>query len=551
MSEMAQDELLFLPLGGAGEIGINLNLYGCRDQWLMIDLGVMFGDDATPGIEVIVPDPGFIVERRDQLVGLVLTHAHEDHLGAVPHLWPQLRCPVYATPFTAWVLRRKLEEFDLVDDVPITEVPLGGRFAVGPFDLELVTLTHSIPEPNAVVIRTPLGTVMHTGDWKLDPDPLVGETVDEAALRALGAEGVLAMVCDSTNALTEGASGSEADLRESLIELAQGWEGRIAIASFASNVARLETVAAVAEAHGRYASLVGRSLWRMHDAARASGYLKGVRPFLPEEEIRSVPPDKLVVACTGSQGEPRAALTRIAENSHASLSLDPGDVVIFSSRIIPGNEKAIFRLQNDLVRQGVEVITERDHFVHVSGHPARDELTRMYQWVRPQIAVPVHGELRHLHAHEQLARACQVGETVVVENGGLVRLAPGPAKVVDHLPTGRLGVEGDLLLSLDSEAVRVRRRIMYNGTASASLVVDGAGALVTAPSVAYRGFPEEETEALQQAGAAAIEVAVAELRPAARREDEDIREAARLALRRVINVRFAKRPVTDVHVTRL
>ncbi|MDJ0950397.1 MAG: ribonuclease J [Alphaproteobacteria bacterium] len=548
---MAQDELLFLPLGGAGEIGINLNLYGCRDQWLMIDLGVMFGDDATPGIEVIVPDPGFIVERRDQLVGLVLTHAHEDHLGAVPHLWPQLRCPVYATPFTAWVLRRKLEEFDLVDDVPITEVPLGGRFAVGPFDLELVTLTHSIPEPNAVVIRTPLGTVMHTGDWKLDPDPLVGETVDEAALRALGAEGVLAMVCDSTNALTEGASGSEADLRESLIELAQGWEGRIAIASFASNVARLETVAAVAEAHGRYASLVGRSLWRMHDAARASGYLKGVRPFLPEEEIRSVPPDKLVVACTGSQGEPRAALTRIAENSHASLSLDPGDVVIFSSRIIPGNEKAIFRLQNDLVRQGVEVITERDHFVHVSGHPARDELTRMYQWVRPQIAVPVHGELRHLHAHEQLARACQVGETVVVENGGLVRLAPGPAKVVDHLPTGRLGVEGDLLLSLDSEAVRVRRRIMYNGTASASLVVDGAGALVTAPSVAYRGFPEEETEALQQAGAAAIEVAVAELRPAARREDEDIREAARLALRRVINVRFAKRPVTDVHVTRL
>ena len=545
------EELLFVPLGGAGEIGMNLNLYGYAGQWLMIDLGVIFADETTPGVDVIVPDPGFIVDRRDDLLGLVLTHAHEDHIGAVPHIWPLLRCPVYATPFTARVLRRKLEEFGLVDDVPITEISLGGRFTLGPFELEFVTLTHSIPEPNAVLIRTPLGTIMHTGDWKLDPDPLVGDAVDEDALREIGAEGVLAMVCDSTNALTEGRSGSEADLRRSLIEVTEGWDGRIAIASFASNVARLETVAAIAEAHGREASLVGRSLWRMYESARDSGYLSGIRGFLPEQEIMSVPRDKLVVACTGSQGEPRAALARIADRKHQSLHLDAGDVVVFSSRVIPGNERAIFRLQNDLIRLGVEVITEKEHFVHVSGHPARDELTQMYQWVRPKIAVPVHGELRHLRAHERLAQTCQVGETVVVENGGVVRLAPGPAKVVDHQPAGRLAVEGGALLALDSEEIRVRKRIMYNGSAAASIVVDGAGALVAMPMLSFNGFPDAVEGELEDAAAEAVEDAIAALSPTARRDDDEIGEAARRAVRRYMNTRFGKRPVTDVHVIRL
>ncbi len=549
--DTSDQELLFVPLGGAGEIGMNLNLYGYAGQWLMIDLGVIFADETTPGVDVIVPDPGFIVDRRDDLLGLVLTHAHEDHIGAVPHIWPLLRCQVYATPFTAQVLRRKLEEFGLVDDVPITEIPLGGRFTLGSFELEFVTLTHSIPEPNAVLIRTPLGTIVHTGDWKLDPDPLVGDAVDEDALREIGAEGVLAMVCDSTNALTEGRSGSEADLRRSLIEVTEGWDGRIAIASFASNVARLETVAAIAEAHGREASLVGRSLWRMYESARDSGYLSGIRGFLPEQEIMSVPRDKLVVACTGSQGEPRAALARIADRKHQSLSLDSGDVVVFSSRVIPGNERAIFRLQNDLIRLGVEVITEKEHFVHVSGHPARDELTQMYQWVRPKIAVPVHGELRHLKAHERLAQNCQVSETVVVENGGVVRLAPGPAKVVDHQPAGRLAVEGGSLLALDSEEIRVRKRIMYNGSAAASIVVDGAGTLVAMPRLSFNGFPGELEDELEDAAAEAVEDAIGALSPAAKRDDDEIGEAARRAVRRYINARFSKRPVTDVHVIRL
>ncbi len=549
--DTSDQELLFVPLGGAGEIGMNLNLYGYAGQWLMIDLGVIFADETTPGVDVIVPDPGFIVDRRDDLLGLVLTHAHEDHIGAVPHIWPLLRCPVYATPFTAQVLRRKLEEFGLVDDVPITEIPLGGRFTLGSFELEFVTLTHSIPEPNAVLIRTPLGTIVHTGDWKLDPDPLVGDAVDEDALREIGAEGVLAMVCDSTNALTEGRSGSEADLRRSLIEVTEGWDGRIAIASFASNVARLETVAAIAEAHGREASLVGRSLWRMYESARDSGYLSGIRGFLPEQEIMSVPRDKLVVACTGSQGEPRAALARIADRKHQSLSLDSGDVVVFSSRVIPGNERAIFRLQNDLIRLGVEVITEKEHFVHVSGHPARDELTQMYQWVRPKIAVPVHGELRHLKAHERFAQNCQVSETVVVENGGVVRLAPGPAKVVDHQPAGRLAVEGGSLLALDSEEIRVRKRIMYNGSAAASIVVDGAGTLVAMPRLSFNGFPGELEDELEDAAAEAVEDAISALSPAAKRDDDEIGEAARRAVRRYINARFSKRPVTDVHVIRL
>ncbi|HET6223250.1 MAG TPA: ribonuclease J, partial [Dongiaceae bacterium] len=425
------DEVLFLALGGAGEIGMNLNLYGHAGKWLMIDLGVTFGDDATPGIEVIMPDIGFIEERRRDLAGLVLTHAHEDHIGAVPYLWPRLGCPIFATPFTASLVREKLREVGLAQAAPITEIPMSGRFSVGPFELELVTLTHSIPEPNAVVIRTKFGTLLHTGDWKLDPEPLVGPLADEAALRRLGDEGVLAMICDSTNALVHGQSGSEGEVRESLQELVGRLPGRIAVACFASNVARVETIARVAAAHDRQVALVGRSLWRITEAARENGYLADIPPFITEHDIGYLPRDKALLICTGSQGEPRSALARIARDDHPTVSLEKGDTVIFSSRIIPGNERSIGELQNGLVRLGVEIITERDHFVHVSGHPARDELLAMYQWVRPRIAIPVHGEARHLRAHARLAESGQVGQALVIENGDVVRLAPGPAEVVD------------------------------------------------------------------------------------------------------------------------
>ena len=437
------EELLFVPLGGAGEIGMNLNLYGLgrpgEEAWLMVDLGITFGDGTTPGVDVILPDPAFITDRRDRLAGLVLTHAHEDHLGAVPYLWPRLRCPIYATPFTAAVLRRKLSEADLERAVPITEVPLGGRFQVGPFEIELITLTHSIPEPNAVAIRTPLGTVLHTGDWKFDPDPVIGPTADEAALSRLGDDGVLALVGDSTNALVPGTAGSEGDLLETLTEIIKGGPARVAVACFASNLARLETIAAAAAANDRDVVLAGRSLRRIEAAARETGYLTDVRPFVDEANAGFIPKDKVVIICTGSQGEPRAALSRIAAGNHPNVTLETGDRIIFSSRVIPGNEVSVGHLQNRLAQIGVEIITWKDAPVHVSGHPARDELARMYALTRPRVAVPVHGEARHLIEHARLARACQVPHAIVAENGTVVRLAPGEAAAVDTVPVGPPG----------------------------------------------------------------------------------------------------------------
>jgi ribonuclease J len=548
----APGELLFCALGGAGEIGMNLNLYGYAGKWLMIDLGVTFGDDRTPGIEIIMPDIGFIEERRRDLVGLVLTHGHEDHIGAVPYLWPRLRCPIYATPFTAALVRNKLREVEGGDEADITEIPMSGRFKLKPFELELVTLTHSIPEPNAVVIRTPAGTLLHTGDWKLDPEPLVGEVTDEAALRRLGDEGILAMICDSTNALVHGTSGSEGSVRDSLGDLVGRLSGRVAVACFASNVARVESIARIAIAHDRQVALVGRSLWRIAEAARENGYLKGLPPFITEHDIGYLPREKVLLICTGSQGEPRSALARIAREEHPNVELEKGDTVVFSSRIIPGNERSIGELQNKLVKLGVEVVTERDHFVHVSGHPARDELVAMYQWVRPNIAIPVHGEARHLAAHARLAESCQVSQTLVIENGDIVRLAPGPAAIVDQAPTGRLGLDGKVLIPLDGTVMRARHRATWSGAAVATLVLDKAGKLKADPQVTVQGLldPELDAESLDDV-AAAVRSAVAALSGADRDDDAVVKEAARLAVRRTLHASHGKKPVTDVHVVRV
>ncbi|MGH6961044.1 MAG: ribonuclease J, partial [Dongiaceae bacterium] len=535
-----------------GEIGMNLNLYGHAGKWLMIDLGVTFGDDSTPGIDVIMPDIGFIEERREDLSGLVLTHAHEDHIGAVPYLWPRLRCSIYATPFTASVLRRKLQEAGLAGEARITEIPMSGRVRVGPFDLELVTLTHSIPEPNAVIIRTPPGTVLHTGDWKLDPEPLVGPVTDEAALRRIGEEGVLAMVCDSTNALVQGESGSEGDVRESLHELVGRLAGRIAVACFASNVARVETIARVAQAHDRHVALVGRSLWRISQAARENGYLADIPAFITEHDVGYLPRDNVLLICTGSQGEPRSALARIARQEHPTVTLEPGDTAIFSSRMIPGNERAIGLLQNGLVRLGVEVVTERDHFVHVSGHPARDELATMYQWVRPRIAIPVHGEARHLAAHARLAESCQVGTALVIENGAVVRLAPGPGEVIDHVSTGRIGLDGKNLVPLDGTVMRVRHRTVHNGAAVATLVVDRRGWLQGEPQLTVHGLLDPEADVAEHERViGAIRDAIDKLPAAERGNDAALREAARLAVRRSLHASHGKKPVTDVHLIRI
>ena len=547
------DELLFLALGGAGEIGMNLNLYGHAGKWLMVDLGVTFGDESTPGIDVIMPDPEFIRERRDDLVGLVLTHAHEDHIGAVPYLWSQLRCPLYATPFTAAVLRRKLEEAGLLHEAPITHIPMSGKVSLPPFEVELITLTHSIPEPNAVVIRTKLGAVLHTGDWKFDPNPLLGLTSDEAALRKLGDGGVLAMVCDSTNVFVEGQSGSEADVRDSLRDLVGRLPNRVAVGCFASNVARLGTIAEVGAEHGRQVALVGRSLWRMVAAAQENGYLTHLPEFVAEHDVGFFPRDKILMICTGSQGEPRSALARIARKEHPHVTLEPGDSVVFSSRTIPGNEKSIARLQNELALQGVEVITDRDEDIHVSGHPARDELTEMYQMVRPRIAIPVHGEARHIKEHVALAKACQVPEALEAANGTLIRLAPGPAEIVGQVPSGRLGLDGKSLLRLDGDMIRHRHRMSFNGLVMVSLALAKDGKLLAPPQVSLEGLLDggEVAEEALSAMSEAVGDAVEGLSKAQLLLTDEVAETARLAARRWFHKAYDKKPVTKVHVMRL
>ena len=555
MSPDKTGELVFLALGGAGEIGMNLNLYGLgpagKETWVMVDLGITFGGVQVPGVDVILPDPGFIVEHRDRLAGLVLTHAHEDHLGAVPYLWQRLQCPVYATPFTISILKRKLAETDFADQVEIIEVPLGGRFTVGPFDMELITLTHSIPEPNAIAIRTPVGTVLHTGDWKFDPDPVVGDAADVEALKRLGDEGVLALVCDSTNVFTPGESGSEAELLKSLSELIADAEGRVAVACFASNVARLETIAKAARANGRDVVLAGRSLVRINDAARENGYLADVPAFLDEEDAGHLPEDKAVIVCTGSQGEPRAALSRIANDDHPNVTLGEGDLVIFSSRIIPGNEASIGRLHNQLVRRGIRVVSTTDHFVHVSGHPARDELTRMYQLSRPKLAVPVHGELRHLREHARLALECQVPMAIAAENGAMIRLGPGKPQITGTVPVGRLAADGNRLVPMDGELIRSRTRTVYNGAAVVTLVLNGSGGLAAEPELSAIALLESGDDTITDEAKESARTAIEGLKAKQRGDDETVREAVRIAVRRSFRKSLDKNPVITVHLFRV
>ena len=547
MKPASETELVFLPLGGSGEIGMNLNLYGFgpaeRRKWIIVDLGITFGDELTPGVDVIMPDIRFIAERRRDLLGIILTHAHEDHIGAVAHLWPQLRCPIYATPFTAALVRAKLEEADV--DARVTIVELGGMIDLTPFQIELITLTHSIPEPNAVAIRTPLGTILNTGDWKIDPDPLLGETTDEEALRRLGDEGVLAMTCDSTNVFVPGRAGSEADVRTTLSRLIKSYTGRrIAVTAFASNVARLETVALAARDAGRSVALVGRSMRRMVAAARATGYLKSAPEFVPEEQAALIPADDIVYLCTGSQGEFGSALARIATGEHRTAPLDPGDVVIFSSRVIPGNEKRVGALQNALAARGIEIVTDQDHHVHVSGHPCRDELADMYRWVRPAIAIPVHGELRHLMEHRRFAESLQVPHAIVAPNGSVLKLAPGTPCIVDEAPSGRLHLDGTVPVLAGDCVARARRGLAFAGFAALTAIVGPKGRLVAPLSLITEGIPEPVVGALREA-------AEKEAGGVRLGDDEESAERLRRAVRRAAQAAWGKRPMVKVEILML
>ncbi len=547
--DAANTDLAFLPLGGTGEIGMNLNLYRSNGKWLAVDCGMGFGGSENPEVDIMVPDPSFIAERRDQLVGLVITHAHEDHIGAVAWLWPQLRCPVYATPFAASVLRRKLGEARLLQDVKITTVQPGARFRLAPFDLQFIRMAHSIPESQALAIRTPAGLILHTGDWKLDATPLVGPPTDEAALKALGDEGVLAMVCDSTNAMVDGHSGSEADVRESLTELIASLRGRIAVTCFASNVARVESIAMAARAAGRSVAIVGRSLRNLDGSARECGYLKGIAPFLGEDDVADIHDDRLLMLITGSQGEPRSALARVAMDTHPRVELGEGDNVLFSSRVIPGNERAIGTVQDNLVRRSVNLLTDADHCLHVSGHPARDELKRMYELVRPRFTVPVHGEWRHLSAHAELAQELGI-KPILIEDGDILSLAPGRPEVIDSAPVGRLVIDGNRLVPIDGGVMGARRRMLFNGVAIASLAVDDSGKLRGSPRLSAPGlFDQEDPETARIS--AELAVAIADLPTGLRRDDTALIDAAKTALRKSLGRRLQKRPLVDVHLLRV
>jgi ribonuclease J len=547
------DELVFLPLGGCGEIGMNMGLYGYDGAWLMVDCGVTFGDDLTPGVDVMVPDPAFLIKNIDKLVGLVVTHAHEDHLGGIPYLWRQLNCPVFATPFAAGLLRRKLPESGLDGAVPITEVEPGGNFSVGPFDISLVNLAHSVPETQALAISTSLGTVLHVTDWKLDPEPLVGPATDEEALRTIGDDGVLALMCDSTNVFVDGRTGSEGPLRNSLIDVVQNCRNRVAIACFASNVARMESAIRVAEATGRRVALVGRSLWRIAEIAKECGYLENCPEFVDARDIGYLPRDEVLMLVTGSQGESRAALARIAADDHPEISLSEGDSVIFSSREIPGNERAIGRLKNQLARLNVEVINERDAFVHVSGHPAREELQELYEWVKPPMLVPIHGEARHLIEHCKFARENGIPVTAMAENGEMLRLAPGEPKILAQVQSGRYAVDGRRLVPVEGDVVRARRRMTFSGVAVITVVLDEDGELIKTPQLSAPGIVDGigEDVVMHEEAISAIVDAVSSMSRRQRFLDDKLESVVSRAARRVFRAETGKRPIVQVHVVRI
>ena len=551
----SSDEFVFLPLGGSGEIGMNLNLFGFGPEhdrkWVIVDIGVTFGDAATPGIDIIMPDIEFIEQHQHNLLGIVLTHAHEDHMGALGRLWPRLRCPVYATPFTMYLVKDRLSEFDLLDQVELNEVPLKGSFELGPFQFDLITLTHSIPEPNALAIRTPLGTVLHTGDWKIDEAPQIGEAVDEAALRALGDEGVLAMICDSTNVFSPGEAGSEEGVRAELTKLIGEYDGKgVAVASFASNVARLESVMMAAKANDRSVCLVGRSMRRMTAAAKSIGLLGSVGALIDEDEAASMPAAHVLYLCTGSQGEPRAALSRIAAGEHRSVRFHQGDVVIFSSKIIPGNDKSIFALQNALADDGVDIVTEKMRPIHVSGHPCRGELARMYEWVRPQIAIPVHGERRHLLEHAKLAKSLGVKAALAPRNGEMIKIAPAGPEIVDIVPSGRLHQDGSAIVSSLDEGLRLRRKMAYAGHVSISLVANSKGRIIAGPEPRVSGFPEgkdgEILDILLDMIADKAEDVFDSLPQKSRRDEDVVESKISSGVKRLIKERTGKRTLVEV-----
>lgn len=540
------DELIFLPLGGSGEIGMNVNLYGCQGQWVMVDMGMTFADPYFPGVELILPDLRFIEEQRDKLLGIVLTHGHEDHIGAIPYLAADFDVPLYATPFTAGLIREKLAQEGLSGRVKVKEVPLGGTVNLGPFALRYVPLAHSIAEGNGLVIDTPHGRVFHTGDWKLDDDPLLGTPSSAEDLMAIGDEGVLAVVGDSTNVFNLTASGSEGAVRDALIDLVMARKtGRVVITTFASNAARVATLGAVAAATGRSLVVAGRSLHRIIKVAQESGYLDDLPPVIDAEDAQDLPASQVLIACTGCQGEPQAALSRIATGQHRQIKLTKGDVVVFSSKKIPGNELSIGRVHNELVTRGVEVITEKEAPIHVSGHPGQPELKALYAWLRPDILVPVHGEVRHMTEHARLGKQWGIPHQVVPINGTVIRLAPGDPAIIDRVETGRLVLDGDVIVPADGETMMQRRRLLNHGYLAVSFALGKSGKMASEVQVIVQGVPlEDEAEAFRAECAELVARTVAR----GGKDRAQLTEQVRIAIRKLAREYTGKKPVAEVFI---
>ena len=553
---MNKEELIFCPLGGSGEIGMNMNLYayGKEDdqKWIIVDMGVTFADDTIPGVDLIMPDPGFIIDKKDDLLGIVLTHAHEDHIGAVAHIWPELKCKLYATPFTAALLTEKFKEKKIDISSFLKIVPLNSQIKLGAFEIDFVTLTHSILEPNGLSIKTPLGTILHTGDWKIDPNPLIGNKIDEEKLKKIGSSGVSAMICDSTNIFSPGRAGSESDVRDSLLRIMEVKTKRILVTSFASNVARMETIFYCAKKTGRSICLVGRSMHRIYKAAKKCGYLKGLIEPLEPRDAKKVSKNKILYLATGSQGEPMGAMNRIVNGSHPDVFLEEGDCVIFSSKIIPGNEKKLYNLQNQIVKNNIEIISEENAFVHVSGHPNRDDLKDMYKWVKPKSIIPVHGEHRHMQEHVSFAKEMQIPKTLLIENGDIIKLLPGDApQIIDKAPSGRVYLDGSINVETDSQSIKDRKNLSVNGYLEITLLVSNNGK-IKKPIISFRGIPENqnnepfifdmEDEIFNICRTFSLE---------SKNQQKNLIETIKQNCRRIVREKTGKKPFTNINIARI
>ena len=551
-----KEELLFCPLGGSGEIGMNMNLFSYgkpeAQKWIIVDIGVTFADDSIPGIDLIYPDPGFIIDKKKDLLGIVLTHAHEDHIGAIAHIWPKLKCKMYATPFTAVLIKEKFKEKKIDIGKNLKIVDLNGNIKLGPFKIEFITLTHSILEPNGLLIETPAGIVLHTGDWKVDPNPLIGNKIDQTKLKEIGNKGVLAMICDSTNVFSHGRAGSEADVRTNLLKLMSNLKKRIIVTSFASNVARMETIFYCAEKTKRQISLVGRSMHRIYKAAKQCGYLKNVISPIDAREAKKISREKIVYLCTGSQGEPMGAMMRIINYTHPDVFIEKEDTVIFSSKIIPGNEKKLYKLHNQLVKNQIDVISEETDFVHVSGHPNREDLRDMYDWVKPKSVIPVHGEHRHMAEHISFAKEMQVPYPIQVENGDIVRLFPGQKpEVFDKAPVGRLYVDGIISVNEDSQSIRERKNLANNGYLEVTILINGKGKLFKKPLVSFKGLPIEEAQDFFYDLEDEIENISRTFSLNNKKQESNLIEALKISCRKIVKEKTGKKPYTNINLVRI